>query len=179
MGEPAVERPYGNADTVQVRGDRCIDDDLGLHIATMPEGLAGVGLGCDMTEEIGRGTLEQMQRNADSPKIGGEARQRVMQPPFGGVAERAEAGAGFVEHVECEDRSPRSDGSLESRMIRQAQIVTEPEERGRLTRRSAGHQESGVGGARGGAPMGRVDPIKAASFRSTALRHGGKQGHDR
>ena len=74
----------------------------------------------------------QHEPPAESLERIAECGEGAVQPPPRGAAERTDAGRLLVEHVDAHDRRPALDRGVQRRMVRDAQVVAEPDDRRRV-----------------------------------------------
>ena len=109
--------------------------EAGIHVAaravtSVPEHGVGSGLGDERGQHLAGRPAAQDEPPAARRDLGRVRRQGVVQPPAGRAAERADAGALLVEQVQQHHGAAVVEGGAERRVIAEAQIVAEPDDRG-------------------------------------------------
>ena len=141
----ADERPRFDADCLCFRHYCAVDGVAAALVTAVEQQLGRLAVAQELGEDRSSRPLKQVEPATDRLQILAEARQRMVQPPAGGAAERPEAVARIFVDIDAEHGAARLGGRVEGWMIGEPQVVPEPDERRRLglaharasTRRSA------------------------------------------
>ncbi len=96
----------------------------------VPEHRPRADLAGEGGDHLGRGAAAQHEHRSLLTQPLAEFGERVVQPPARGAAERTDAGGDLVEHEDRDHRLAPVGGGAQRRVVGQAQVVAEPDERG-------------------------------------------------
>ncbi len=94
-------------------------------VAPVPVHGARAGLGHQRRDHLLRGTRSQHHR-----RIGGQLHQGTVQPPARSTTERPDASAHLIAYIHQHHRLTALRGRRERRVVRDAQVIAEPHDRG-------------------------------------------------
>ncbi len=168
--ERAVEGPGFNARRGQFGLERRIARPDGGLVAPVP--IDGPGPGAREPFPQGPAGIPARENQPGAARLQrlGQGRQRMVQPPAGGPAGRPVPLARVVAHKDRDDRRAPPARRRQRRIVLQAQVPAEPQQRGRRGRQNGlARWQSWIGTPHGSriivstVPSGRVSSLKSVA----------------